>query len=123
MAEFNVHDQPPASTKTNSLALISMIIGILSVLLLVPSFCIPCLHLIIMVMGLAAAILGFLGRKQIDESQGTQGGRPMAMAGLIMGVVVFVVVLLYFLMGLIFGFTLAGLGTLPFLEEILGSGF
>lgn len=120
MTEFIVHDEPPASTRTNSLALISMILGILSVLLLVPSFCIPCLHWIAMLLGAAAAVLGFLSKKQIDQSQGTEGGRPMAVAGFIMGLVAFGILFLFFLISMLFGLTLV---TLPFLEEILGSGF
>ena len=39
------------------------------------------------VLNIAAAVLGFLGKKEIDESGGLKTGRGMALAGLILGII------------------------------------
>jgi hypothetical protein len=79
--------------RNNSLALISMICGIGGLVLMF--FCglgfLP---------AVAALILGFVGRSQINQSGGTQGGSGMALTGIITGgvaialsVIVFIIVL------------------------------
>jgi len=35
--------------------------------------------------GILALVFGYISRRQIDESGGTQGGRGMAIAGIILG--------------------------------------
>jgi hypothetical protein len=35
--------------------------------------------------GILALVFGYIARRQIDESGGTQGGRGMAIAGIILG--------------------------------------
>jgi hypothetical protein len=35
--------------------------------------------------GILALVFGYVGRRQIDESGGTQGGRGMAIAGIVLG--------------------------------------
>lgn len=76
-----------ASTRTDGLAIASLIIGILSLL---------CCGVIL---GPVAVIMGFISRGRITSSGGTVGGGGMAMGGLILGVVGFllwvVVVIVY----------------------------
>jgi hypothetical protein len=67
-----------ASTRTDGLAIASLIVGILSLL---------CCGVIL---GPAAAIMGFISRGRITSSGGTLGGGGMAMGGLILGIVGFV---------------------------------
>jgi hypothetical protein len=63
---------PPVQEKPNTLAIVSLILGIASVVL-----CLMC------VAGIPAIICGHLALKQIAQGQG--GGAGMAKAGLIMG--------------------------------------
>lgn len=82
--------------KTNTLAIISLVLGILSVLFLILSFC--GFGYFSLIFGLPAAILGFMARKQIDGSRGTETGRGLAIAGLITGtisVVVWLIILIF----------------------------
>ncbi|MGH9118215.1 MAG: DUF4190 domain-containing protein [Acidimicrobiales bacterium] len=65
------HYEPPAAT--NGLAIASMVLGILGLLFLY--YIGPAL----------ALVFGYRSRRQIDRSQGTQSGRGMAKAGIIMG--------------------------------------
>ncbi len=66
-----------AAPRTDGLAIASLIVGILSLL---------CCGIIL---GPAAAIMGFISRNRIAQSGGAIGGGGMAMAGLILGVVGF----------------------------------
>ena len=61
---------------TSVMAIISLVTGILSIVCC-GSF----------VFGIAGVILGFLGRKEINESNGAKKGGGLAMAGLILGAV------------------------------------
>lgn len=117
---YNDNLSQPSSVppKTNTLGLISMILGIISALLFIPSFCIACLGWLVILLGGAAAVLGFMAKKQIDESNGTQGGRGMAMAGLIIGLITAGIMLLITIIYLIFGLGAIGLSTIPFLSEL-----
>lgn len=65
--------QPP---KTSVMAIISLVTGILGIL---------CCGWFIL--SIAALVLGFLGRKEINESGGAKTGSGMAMAGLILGAI------------------------------------
>ena len=65
-------------TKNNNLALASMICGIVAVPL-------SCCYGAGLPFALAAVIMGFIARKQINESGGSQGGAGMALAGIITG--------------------------------------
>ena len=56
------------------------------------------------IFGIAAVILGFLGRKEINESNGAKKGAGMAMAGLILGAVGIAVSLLYWILVIAGGF-------------------
>lgn len=61
--------------KTSVLAVISLVTGILAI---------PCCSCF--VFGIAAVITGYLGRKEIGESQGAKKGAGLAQAGLILGI-------------------------------------
>lgn len=71
--------QMPAS-KTNGMAITSLVLGILSI---PADLCYGSGILF----GIAAIIVGFVARKQIKESQGTQSGDGLALAGIITGAV------------------------------------
>ncbi|GAA1481460.1 DUF4190 domain-containing protein [Gordonia sinesedis] len=70
---------PLASPPTNGMAIASLVVSISGVVLCcgLPS--------------VIGAILGFIARRQISDSQGTQGGDGMALAGIIIGLVAFVI--------------------------------
>jgi hypothetical protein len=71
-----------ASPRTDGLAIGSLIVGIISIL------CVPaCLGILL---GPAAAIMGFVSRQRVTASGGTLGGGGMALAGLILGIIGFV---------------------------------
>jgi hypothetical protein len=70
-----------AGTRTDGLAIGSLICGIVGIV----CFFI-CLGIIL---GPAAAIMGFISRQRIASSGGTLGGGGIALAGLILGVVAF----------------------------------
>jgi Domain of unknown function (DUF4190) len=63
--------QPPPPN--NGLAVASLIMGIVG------------LTFLPIVASIGAIITGFMAKNQIDESNGTQGGRGMAMAGIVTG--------------------------------------
>ena len=65
-------------TKTNTLSVVSLVTGIIGIPLYI------CYGAGIL-FGIIAVITGYIGRKQIQESGGTQGGSGIATAGLILG--------------------------------------
>jgi hypothetical protein len=71
-----------ASPRTDGLAIGSLIAGILSLVCFWPL----CLGILL---GPAAAIMGFIARQRIAASGGTVGGGALALAGLIIGIVGF----------------------------------
>jgi uncharacterized protein DUF4190 len=71
-----------AQQRTDGLAIAALIVGILSIVC--DLFCLG------IVLGPAAAIMGFISRQRIQTSGGALGGGVMAMAGLILGVIGFV---------------------------------
>jgi hypothetical protein len=68
----------PASAPNNTLGLVSMILGILAIVL-------ACCYYIGVGVGIAAVVLGFMGKQKAD--QGLATNRGMAMTGLICGAV------------------------------------
>lgn len=72
-----------AAKRTDGLAIGSLITGILSLVCFWP-FCLGIL------LGPAAAIMGFISRQRVSASGGTVGGAGLGLAGLILGVVGFV---------------------------------
>jgi hypothetical protein len=71
-----------AGPRTDGLAIGALIAGILSLICFWPL----CLGIIL---GPAAAIMGFISRQRIAASSGTVGGGGLAIAGLILGIVGF----------------------------------
>ncbi|HEU5198086.1 MAG TPA: DUF4190 domain-containing protein [Ktedonobacterales bacterium] len=65
-----------AQPQTNNKALISLILGIVSYVLGLN-----------IIAGIPAIILGHMAMREIDRSGGTQGGKPLALVGLILGYV------------------------------------
>lgn len=107
MSSYPESSQPG---KTNTMAIISLITGILSVIVLLLSFCIPCGGFISLILGIAGAVTGFLARKRIDESAGAETGRGMAIAGLITGLTSIAVSIILLIIGAI---STAALFSLP----------
>jgi hypothetical protein len=75
-----------ATPRTDGLAIASLIIGILALVCSV-----GCLGV---VLGPTAAIMGYISRQRISSSGGVVGGGTLALVGLILGIVGFVVSLL-----------------------------
>jgi hypothetical protein len=63
-----------AQPQTNNKALIALILGIVSYVLGLN-----------IIAGIPAIILGHMAMREIDRSGGTQGGKPLALVGLILG--------------------------------------
>jgi hypothetical protein len=61
-----------STPKTNGLAIASLVLGIAQIFICI-------------IGGILALVFGYISRRQIDESGGTQGGRGMAIAGIILG--------------------------------------
>ncbi|MCC6546434.1 DUF4190 domain-containing protein [Candidatus Sumerlaeota bacterium] len=86
---FNPSAAPPASpvgaapatggAKQNALCIASLVTGIIAVF---PGCCCAPISL---VMGIAGIVTGFIGRKQVLESNGAQTGDKLALAGMICG--------------------------------------
>ena len=72
-----------AGPRTDGLAIGALIAGILSLVCFWPL----CLGIIL---GPAAAIMGFISRQRIAASAGTVGGGGMAVAGLVLGIIGFI---------------------------------
>ena len=95
------YQSPAPQSKTNTLAILSLVASIIGVILMLLSFCIPCSGIISFLFGVAGAIMGRMAKKRIDESMGAEGGRGMASAGFIMGLIVTVLSIISFIIGLI----------------------
>jgi len=64
--------------------------------------CIPCgFRIIGLILGITAAIMGFMAKKKIDESMGVLSGRGLAVGGLISGLVDAVLCLLLLILSLV----------------------
>ena len=71
-----------AQQRNDGLAIAALIVGLVSILC--DFFCLG------IVLGPAAAIMGFISRQRIQTSGGALGGGTLALVGLILGVVGFV---------------------------------
>jgi hypothetical protein len=115
------YQEPVPQAQSNTMAIISMIAGIVGVLSLLLSFCVPCTLLIAILAGAAGAIMGFVGKKQIEESGGAQTGRGLAIAGIITGLISGVGGLISLILTFIISGLIVGTGLLfPILE---GGGY
>ncbi|MCB2155707.1 DUF4190 domain-containing protein [bacterium] len=86
-----------APGKTNVLAIVSLITGIIAVI----GLC--CYGVGGLVFGLVGAITGFLARKQIAESNGMESGDGMALAGMICGAASVVLGIIGFILFVVLG--------------------
>ena len=74
----------PQTPKNNGMAITALILGIVGL------FC--------WIGSIPAVIFGYLGRRQIKESGGTQTGDGMAMAGIVMGWIGVAILILYLIL-------------------------
>jgi hypothetical protein len=90
----NTPFQPPAAGtgQNNTLSIISLVLGILSI---------PCCGFVIF--GIAAAVTGFLAKKKADQNPELYGGRGMALAGMIIGIITAVIGLILTVLQIFFG--------------------
>ncbi len=104
------------TSKSSPLAIISLIAGILSVLLIFTSCCIlPILNSSFgLVLGILALILGLAAKKKVKEEGGLPSQSKLATAGFILGIVGIVLGLVGLAVGIIVKLTLAG----PAMENI-----
>ena len=114
-------ENPIPQGETNTMAIVSLIAGIVAVISLIGSFCLPCTIIIGVIAGAIGAITGFISKKQITESAGGQTGNGLAVGGIITSLIGGVGSILSFILtlaitGLIFGSRLL----FPLLEN---SGF
>lgn len=102
--------QPQPASQSNTLALLSLIAGIISVFALLVNFCVPCVGMPGILFGIAGAVMGYISKKQIDESGGEQTGRKMAQIGMITGIIGAGVSLLWSLIRFVLGLLGVGAG-------------
>jgi hypothetical protein len=69
-----------------------LVLGILSI---------PCCGFV--VFGIGAAVTGFLAKKKADENPALYGGRGMALAGMIIGIITAVIGLILTVLQIFFG--------------------
>ncbi len=81
-----------AAQRTDGLAIASLVIGILSITCFA-----ACLGIIL---GPTAAIMGFIARQRIATSGGAVGGGTLAVVGLILGILGFVINVGWFFFGI-----------------------
>jgi uncharacterized protein YqgC (DUF456 family) len=74
--------------RTDGLAIASLVIGILAIVC-----SIACLGIIL---GPVAAIMGFISRQRINASNNTVGGGSLALVGLVLGLVGFLISVAWF---------------------------
>ena len=67
-------------------AIASMVVGIAGTVIGLPSFCLIglCATGVMVPCAIASLILGYMAKREIDESEGTIGGGGMATAGIIL---------------------------------------
>lgn len=89
---------PPARPARNGLGIAALVLGILSI---VPGF-----FYVGVVLGIIAVILGFLARGRVKRGEATNGG--MALAGIIAGIIGFVVAAIFISVTVLFATSDAG---------------
>lgn len=95
-----------SATKTNSLAIVSLVLGIVSIPLLFLNGC-------GVLFGIGALITGLIARGQIKSSAGAQTGDGLALAGVILGVIV----------GVLIGIAVITISILLLLGPVVGNVF
>jgi hypothetical protein len=86
---------PHLQPKNHTLPTVSLILGISSLIFVC---CFGGIWL-----GIPAAIVGFLGMRNADREPDKFGGRGMAVGGMVIGVIAFIMSILYFLLAVIGG--------------------
>jgi hypothetical protein len=84
----------PAATRTNFLAVVSLVFGVLWIW---------------WIGSILALVFGYIAKNQIDRSGGTQTGRGLAIAGIVLGWIGVATLVLFVLFG--FGLGAGGSGT------------
>jgi hypothetical protein len=103
---------PPNSGK----AIASMVIGIAGAVIGLPSFCLIglCATGVMVPCAIVSLILGYMAKREIDESKGTIGGSGMATAGIILGWADVGIAVIATILGIL---ALLGLVGLSFLQQ------
>lgn len=103
MHRFEAYEPPPPAPpqQSNTLALISLIAGIVSIAGMLVSICVGCVGIFSFFIGFAAAVMGYLSKKQIDQAGGRDADRKMANYGMILGIVGAVLSIITFVIGLL----------------------
>ncbi len=83
-------EDTPSGSKTNSLAIISLVLALISL----PLLFVPAIGFIALLTMIGAIVTGAIAKKQIKKSDGTQKGKGFALAGFILGIVETSIVLL-----------------------------
>lgn len=105
------HNEPPPPPalppqQSNTLGLISLVAGIISIAGMLASICVGCVGVFSFLAGVAAAVMGYLSKKQIDQAGGRDADRKMANYGMILGIVGGVLSIITVVIGLLLvGFT------------------
>ena len=103
--------------QTNTLAIISLIAGIIGMVTLIAALCIPIFLFFSMIVGFVSVLLGAMAKKRIDESRGAQTGRGLAVAGLVTGLISGIISLVLIIIYIaVVGFIFAGSALYPLLE-------
>lgn len=77
----------PRSLRNSGKAIASIVIAITGAVIGLPSFCLigSCATGVMLPCAIASLILGYMARREINESRGTIGGSGLATAGVILG--------------------------------------
>jgi hypothetical protein len=103
--------------QTNTMAIISLIAGIIGLVILLAALCVPLFLFFSLLVGSVGILLGAMAKKRIDESQGAQSGRGLAIAGLVTGLISGVISLILIIIYIaVVGFIFAGSALYPLLE-------
>lgn len=107
--------------KTNPMALIGMIIGIISVFMILTSCCVLPFFTGVTgtIFGIAAIILGAMAKKKIKEEGGLESQGKMASAALILGIIGTVLGVIGIAVAVIRNFVLAGPAIEQYFQDIL----
>jgi len=103
--------------KTNSWAVVSLVLGIVAFPVTCCGIVFPPAGCIALLPAILAIVLGFVARREIKESGGAQTGDGLALVGIILGVVLVVLFMLLLCIGTL-GLTLMGDSIEEIFDEI-----
>lgn len=84
--QYGYAGQGMQPAQTNGLAITSLILGVVSLFLLLFS-ALPVMGILSVACGIGAFVCGLIGMKKIDSSNGAQGGKGIAIAGVVCGLI------------------------------------